>query len=147
MKKDMYKDCRERAQEIEELAAGDVYNFEGKRVTLYDDSDVEEVQYIDEYGYIQTIGAEIWERDAEPVSICDWMCDGGALDYDFIVGPSHEYRAARICLTAGGPYVEVDTERRAVVMYWGGERTEATISDEAANAIDDTMANLWACGC
>lgn len=139
-----YEICEKTADTIEAIVAGDVYELDGRRVTLYDNSDAEEVQYMDEYGWIQTIGAEIWERDAEPVTVRDWI-DSDVLEYEFIVGPDRSYRGARLCLVADGPYVELDTTESGIKLYADGERASVPVS--GMYAIDEAMADLWDCGC
>lgn len=140
-----YEICEGIANTIKAIAAGDVYELDDRRVTLYNNSDAEEVQYMDEYGCIQTIGAEIWERDAEPVTVRDWI-DNDVLEYEFIVGPDRSYRGARLCLVDNGPYVELDTTESEVTLYAdGGARENVPVS--GTYAIDEAMADLWACGC
>lgn len=140
-----YEICKDKADTIEAIAAGDVYELDGRRVTLYDNSDPEEVQYMDEYGWIKTIGAEAWARDAERVSIYTWINEN-ITDVDYIINADHEYQAARIWLTIGGPNIVIDTERREVAVYADGE-CSADLSVVAVGAIDEAMADLWACGC
>lgn len=140
-----YEICKANADTIEAIATGDVYELDGRRVTLYDNSDAEEVQYMDEYGWIQTIGAEIWERDAEQVSIYTWINED-VTDVDYIINADHEYQAARLWLTIGGPNVVVDTERGEVIVYADGD-SSADLSAAAVGAIDEAVADLWACGC
>lgn len=65
------------------------------------------------------------------------------LDVDYIVNSSKEYQSARIWITLGGPGICVDTERGCVHLTWGGTKTDAYISYDVRDAIDEIFSEIY----
>lgn len=80
-------------------------------------------------------------EDGAEMSLYDWLHD--ALDCEYTVDSSRQYKAAKIWATLGGPNVWIDTAEEAVKLAWGADRAEYPISYDTAAAIDDVMAGLW----
>jgi hypothetical protein len=60
-----------------------------------------------------------------------------ALDVIYSVDRYGDYRRVAVTITTGGPHIEVDTNDRAVKLWWGGEKARWSISRDTAEAIDD----------
>ena len=90
---------------------------------------------------VDLIGSD--ESDAwEPVSMYDYF--ENALDIDYIVSSSKEYKACRIMIAFGGPNIYVNTWERKVELYWWNESGSFYLSGDACNAIDECMEEYYA---
>lgn len=74
---------------------------------------------------------EPWEM----VSFYDYF--ENALDIDYIVNSSKEYKACRIMIAFGGPNIYVNTWERQVQLYWWNESASFYLSMETCDAIDE----------
>ena len=71
----------------------------------------------------------------EMVSFYDYF--ENALDIDYIVNSSKEYKACRIMIAFGGPNIYVNTWERKVELYWWTESASFYLSSETCDAIDE----------
>lgn len=75
------------------------------------------------------------ESDLEAVSMYDYF--ENALDIDYIVNSSKEYKACRIMVACGGPNIYINTWERKVELYWWLESGSFYLSSDACDAIDE----------
>ena len=73
----------------------------------------------------------------------DWLED--ALDFEYTITSDRQYKACRIMVACGGPNIYVDTLRQNVELYWWNERASYPITNDACNAIDEAMEELYSC--
>ena len=66
-----------------------------------------------------------------------------ALDVIYSVDRYGDYRRVAVTITTGGPHIEVDTEDRAVKLWWGTEAVQWSISRNTAEAIDDIFLEYY----
>ena len=66
-----------------------------------------------------------------------------ALEIDVLCSLRGEYKGAKLCLTVGGPNVYVNTWTREVNLYWWCDSGSWQISEEAADAIDEAVSELF----
>lgn len=82
-------------------------------------------------------------EEYEQLSIWDYMND--ALDIRFVVSSRKEILAVKVLVAFGGPNIWIDTESRAVELYWWTDRASYPISTSAANALDAWAEEYWEC--
>lgn len=68
-----------------------------------------------------------------------------ALDLDYVISCSKQYKAARVMLSFGGPTVYADTLSGKVKLYWWSEYGEAELSREAVAWLDEACEELYIC--
>lgn len=73
--------------------------------------------------------------DFDQLSIYDYFDD--ILDIEYLVDSKKEYKACKICVTWGGPSVYIDTESRAVELYWWGQRASYSLLSSTIDAVDE----------
>ena len=66
-----------------------------------------------------------------------------ALDVNYYVDRHGDYRRVAVTITTGGPHIEVDTDDRAVKLWWGTEAVQWSISRDTAEAIDDIFLEYY----
>lgn len=79
--------------------------------------------------------------DGEPLTMWDYAND--ALDFEFTVDSRKNYLGAKIYVTLGGPTVWIDTREKTVELRWGTSSGTALLSCDAAELLDDTMADIY----
>lgn len=84
---------------------------------------------------------DIKDDDGEILSLYDWIND--VLDFEFVVDSRKNYVSAKIYVTLGGPTVWVDTAEKAVKLAWGPDCEEYLIGWDAAEQLDDIMADIY----
>ncbi len=83
--------------------------------------------------------SEPWEQ----VSFYDYF--ENALDIDYIVNSSKEYKACRIMIAFGGPNIYVNTWDRQVELHWWTEHASFYLSNDACTAIDEYAEDYFNC--
>ena len=68
-----------------------------------------------------------------------------ALDFEFRVDLQKNYRSARIAITLGGPNVFIDTRSGCVELYWGNDKAEWHLSQDADDTIDNILREFYGC--
>ena len=66
-----------------------------------------------------------------------------ALDVIYSVDRYGDYRRVAVTITTGGPHIEVDTDDRAVKLWWGTEEAQWSISRNTAEAIDEIFCEYY----
>ena len=74
----------------------------------------------------------------------DYLSD--ALDVQYIVNSDRTYRAARVCVTLGGPNAWVDTLAREIQVSWGWDYATRALPARFCRGLDDSLAELWEMG-
>ena len=83
--------------------------------------------------------------DGEKMSLYDYVAD--ALDFSAIVSSQKTIQSIRLYITLGGPTCYVDTELRAVVCAWGGDREEYPLDRDACNELESIIAEYMEMEC
>ncbi len=132
-----HEHCKRIADELEAYAEGEVYRCTecGEICT------VEETEDEDGFTVYKTSCGCTLDREPDQMSVYDFIAD--ALDIEVSCSLDGEYRSARIMVTCGGPNIYIDTARKAVELYWWTDRAEYPISSDAADALDEAIAECW----
>lgn len=88
-------------------------------------------------------GEEIEESELEAVSMYDYLAD--ALDVEYIVNSNKEFQSVKICVAWGGPGIYIDTDKKAVCLYWWGDSAFYSMSSEAVEAVDEWAQEYFDC--
>ena len=78
----------------------------------------------------------------EIMSGFDYLAD--ALDIEYILGSNREFKSARVLVAFGGPTIWIDFERKAVDLYWWGDRATAYFNDDAMG-VEEALRELFYC--
>lgn len=138
--------CRRIAEDLEAYAAGNVYKCPdcGREFTW---DQIEPTEHDDEYGWAvytcSDCGAENRENDWEQLSLYDYFSD--CLDIEYRCGSNKEYRSVCIMVACGGPNIYIDTDEKAVLLYWWTDRARYYLSSDAVDAVDDWAREYWEC--
>lgn len=71
----------------------------------------------------------------DALGLWDYMQD--ILDIDFIINSRKEYSACRICIAYGGPSIYIDTDEKAICLYWWGDSAKYYLRSDTVNAVDE----------
>ena len=129
--------CKHIAETIEAIAEGRVYQCEecGEYVTM-----PHTVGEKYKCPHCETV-AEIVEYNE--VSIYDYM--EGVYDIEYRIGSDMQYRSVKIMVACGGTNIYIDTQARAVRLYWWTDYAEYSLSESASCVIDDAFEELFKC--
>lgn len=72
----------------------------------------------------------------------DYLAD--ALDFEYILGSDREFKSARVLVAFGGPTIWVDFERKAVDLYWWGDRATAYFNGDVMG-VEEALRDLFYC--
>lgn len=138
--------CRRIAEKLEAYAGGDMYKCPhcGEVHTM---DEYEETEHENEYGRTAytcpNCGEEIEEDDLEAVGIYDFFED--CLDIEYRCDARREYRSVSVMVTCGGPNIYIDTDEKAVLLYWWGDKARYYLSSDAVEAVDAWAEEHWSC--
>lgn len=138
--------CRRIAEDLEAYCSGDAYKCPhcGE---VHDMEDYEETEHENEDGCTcytcPNCGEEIEEDDLEAVGVWDYFED--CLDIEYRCDARREYRSVRVMVTCGGPNIYIDTESKAVELYWWGDRASYFLLSDTVDAVDAWAAEYWEC--
>ena len=129
--------CKRIADELERYAEGEVYRCTecGEICTI------EEAEDEDGFTIYRTSCGCTLDYEPDQMSVYDFIAD--ALDIEVSCSLDREYRSARIMISCGGPNIYIDTARKEVQLYWWTDRAEYPISYDAADALDEAIAEYW----
>ena len=147
MNEKIYEHCKAIAEELENVASGEYFMYEGVLYPIDTDefSDVKGCKYDDENElYIMPDGEEICEGDVYPVSLFDWL-DDSVYDVEYTISSNKEYRGVRIMVACGGPNIYINTRSGDVELYWWSESARYPMSSDVVNMIDSTYEEIFAC--
>lgn len=71
----------------------------------------------------------------ENLSLFDYF--ENMLDIEFIINSRREFSATRICIAYGGPSIYIDTDERAVCLYWWSDSAKYYLRSDTVNAVND----------
>ncbi len=137
--------CKRIADDLESYVSGTVYRCpECGSIIEFDDLDALERETEDFPGYVYALpcGCETTE-EPEQLSIYDYFSD--CLDIEYRCDSSKEYRSVSVMVTCGGPNIYIDTEEKAVLLYWWSDRARYYLSSDAVDAVDAWAAEMWDC--
>ena len=138
--------CKRIAEDVEAYASGDAYKCPhcGE---VHNMDDYEETEHENEDGCTcytcPSCGEEIEESDLEAVSLYDYFAD--CLDVEYRCGSDKEYRSVCIMVACGGPNIYIDTDEKAVLLYWWRDRARYYLSNDAVDAVDEWAEEYWNC--
>ena len=107
------------------------------------------------FGWTRTDTGE-WSSDApdgwedgdapewEEATGIDYLQD--VLDIQYVVNGDRTYRAARVCVSLGGPNAWIDTLANTVQVTWGFDYSERALPARFCRGLDDALADLWEMG-
>lgn len=133
--------CKYIAEELEAYAGGDCVKCP-ECGRIHYKSDFEERKNEDgEMVYIcPDCGEEVEDPDdLETLSIYDYLQDVFGVEYR--IDERGELNSVEIMIACGGPNIYINTERRAVCLYWWGDSAEYPI--DCADAVDEWAAEMW----
>lgn len=140
--------CKEIANELEKICAGDVYRCPlcGE---LFTKDELEDSEHEDDDGetvytcpHCKNVIDEYDIRDN--YTIYDYFSEN-LLDIEFLCNREKEYTAAKICIAWGGPSIYIDTEAGAVCLYWWGKSAKYLLNTETVDAVNDYAGELFNC--
>lgn len=80
----------------------------------------------------------------EEISASDYLDD--LLDIQYIVSSDHTYRAARICITLGGPTAWINTMTEQLEVAWWSATEYRDLPREFIEALDEALEEYWDMG-
>jgi predicted RNA-binding Zn-ribbon protein involved in translation (DUF1610 family) len=127
-----YNRCLRIADEIDEIVNNILYKCPhcGELVNI----EQKENEYGDWFNVCSGCGGVIEDYE-DRYTIYNYLED--CLDIEYITNAQKEYKAVKIWVTLGGPSICIDTDKKAVCLYWGGKQSQATLSSEACSCIDE----------
>ena len=142
-----YEHCKAIADDLEKVASGDYFMYEGELYPLDTDdfSEVKGCHYDEENAvYIMADGEELCESEVYPTDIFEWLGDG-IYDVEYTIGREKEYRGVRLMIACGGPNIYINTNSGDVELYWWNESARYPMSSDVVNAIDSIYEELFYC--
>ena len=89
---------------------------------------------------LQGMRSDLYEAYEEG-TLYDYLQD--MLDVTYHIGASGDYLGAEIMLVYGGPGIYLDTRRRSLDLYWGGEESHISVASEVCDEIDEIMQEYY----
>lgn len=133
MTNENFEICKRIAEEIERICQGNCYKCpKCDEVIVWNDDNYND----EEYTYTcDECGKTFDESDLIPYSIGDYFADN-ALDVEYRINSSFEYKAVRLMIAFGGPTIYVDTYSGCVELYHWGKEAKFKLDWYATNDID-----------
>lgn len=137
--------CRRISEDLEKYVEGIVYRCpECGAIIEIDDLDELEIE-TDDYpagAYKLPCGCETTE-EPEQQTLYDYFSD--CLDIEYRCNSSKEYKSVSIMVTCGGPNIYIDTEEKAVLLYWWSDRARYYLRSDVVEAVDEWAEEYWNC--
>ena len=147
MNNENYEHCKDIAEELEKVASGDYFMYDGELFPIDTDdfAGVEGCRYDEENDmYIMPDGEELYEGDIYPIDIVEYLGDG-VYDVEYTIGREKDYRGVRLMVACGGPNIYLNTNTNDVELYWWSESARYPMSSDVVNYIDSIYEELFAC--
>jgi len=80
-------------------------------------------------------------ENGEELDALDWL--EGVLDIQYLVNSDRTYRAARVCITYGGPTAWIDTRTGMLECAWWSAVESVELPGEFIDALDDALSDLY----
>ena len=142
-----HEQCKAIAENLEQVASGDYFMYEGELYPIDTDdfSEVNGCKYDDENElYIMPDGEELYEGDIYPVSLFDWLGDN-VYDVEYTISSKKDYRGVRIMVACGGPDIYINTNSGDVELYWWNESARYPMSRSVIDMIDCEYEEMFNC--
>lgn len=140
--------CKRIGEELEKICAGDVYKCPHCG-TVFTMDEIADSEHEDEDGetvytcpHCENIIDEYDLRDN--YTLLEYF-GNEMLDIEFLCNSEKGYEAAKICIAYGGPAIYIDTEERAVCLYWWGKSAKYYLTSETVDAVNDYAEELFNC--
>lgn len=130
--------CKRIADACEAIARGAVYRCPKCGMHVVIDEAPEDDIYICECGEVCNVS------EMENVDFGEYF-ENDLLDIEYICNGEKEYRAVRACVAWGGPSIYIDTDKKAVCLYWWTDSATYPLSSDAVDAIDEFFEMLFNC--
>lgn len=140
--------CKRIALDLEAYANGEIYKCPecGETFELYDangenywfDENENEIGKCPHCGHTSENTC-----DFEPLTLWDYLSD--ALDFRYLINSQKEVIAVKILVAFGGPNIWIDTESRAVELYWWTDRASYPLSSDVCNALEEWAEEYLSC--
>lgn len=81
------------------------------------------------------------EYSLSAVDLYDYFED--CLDIEYRCDGRREYRSVCVMVACGGPNIYIDTETKAVELYWWGDRASYPLDPDTVDAVDAWASEYW----
>ena len=145
MNNENYEHCKDIAEELEKVASGDYFMYDGELFPIDTDdfAGVEGCRYDAENDmYIMPDGEELYEGDIYPIDIVEYLGDD-VYDVEYTIGREKDYRGVRLMVACGGPNIYLNTNTNDVELYWWNESARYPMSSDVINVIDSIYEELF----
>ena len=145
MNNENYEHCKDIAEELEKVASGDYFMYDGELFPIDTDdfAGVEGCRYDAENDmYIMPDGEELYEGDIYPIDIVEYLGDD-VYDVEYTIGREKDYRGVRLMVACGGPDIYINTKSGDVELYWWNESARYPMSSDVVNMIDSIYEELF----
>lgn len=138
--------CQRIAEELELYATGDAHKCPHCGAVFCFD-DWEETEHDSDTCPVYSqytcphCGQEVDADDLEQLSIYDYFSD--CFDIEYRCGSDRSYRSVSIMVACGGPNIYIDTDEKAVLLYWWSDRARYYLSSAAVEAVDEWAEEYW----
>ena len=78
----------------------------------------------------------------ESGELWDYLSEN-ALDVELRISPNKVLRSVEYAITLGGPSVYIDTARKGVVAYWGGEESWCGLPTDICDQLEYDAAEIY----
>ncbi len=129
--------CRRIAEDLEDYANGNVCRCPECNEIIALPDDVGDKYRCPDCGTVHDVD------DLEQLSMWDYLED--ALDFRFLIDSRRDVLAVKILIAYGGPNIWIDTESRAVELYWWTDRASYPISGDVCDALEEWAEEYLQC--
>lgn len=124
-----WEHCRRISDELDKYAGGCLYTCPDCGEVIEMPENVGDKYKCPFCGLVEQV------EEFNQLSLYDYFVD--FLDIDFIVNSRKEYHACRIYVAYGGPSIYIDTEKRAVCLYWWTDSAKDYLRSDTLDAVND----------
>ena len=89
------------------------------------------------------VNGEILTDEGEIMTLYDYFAD--ALDFEYTITSSKEYKSVKIWVTLGGPNVWIDTADSSINLAWGTDREYYHLIPSINDEIDRIFEEYYNC--
>ena len=132
--------CKHIAEELDEYTSGNVRRCPDCGELVARDWDTVGDQF--RCPHCEAVGDPDWW---DILSVWDYLEDALNVEFRTNGKSADDLRSVQIMVACGGPNIYLDTASRDVELYWWSERARWPMSYDAAEALDDWAAEMWAC--
>lgn len=81
--------------------------------------------------------------ELEAVSIYEYFSDNEIYNLEYRVDGNKEYRSVEVMIACGGPTIYIDTQKQAIILYWGSDEARYYLSQDTVNLVDEYFEELY----